>query len=150
MGYTYEYPRPAVSADSLLLRHDHTRGAEVLLIRRLNDPYKAMWALPGGFVEIDERISTAAKRELEEETGIRELPLEQFGIYDDINRDPRGRTITVIFAGFPSDDHCALIKAGSDATDIRWFPLRTLPPLAFDHEQIIADAISRFKNILHL
>ena len=116
---------------------------EVLLIRRGNEPYRGCWALPGGFMEMDETLERCAVRELKEETG---LDVEAYpgvspkliGVFSRVDRDPRGRTIT---AAYRIDlPECAEVRSGDDAAAAQWFPLATLPPLAFDHEEIIAKA----------
>lgn len=129
-SYCYEHPRPAVSVDIVLVR-----SGEVLLVRRGGEPYEGMWALPGGFVDEDETLEEAAARELEEETGLKGVELEQLRAFSDPDRDPRGRTISVAFVGHAprnQDPH-----AGDDAAALAWFPLTELPPLAFDHAAII-------------
>ena len=136
--YTYPYPRPMLTADCVVT---NTCG-EVLLIRRGNEPFKGSWALPGGFMEMDETIEHCAVRELMEETGIEvvEDELHLVGVYSAPGRDPRGRTVTAAYAVRVYDGMQA--TAGDDAAEVRWWPLAALPPLAFDHAQIIADAIS--------
>ncbi len=135
--YTYEYPRPMLTADCVVTRP----GGDLLLVRRGNEPYKGCWALPGGFMEMDETIEHCAVRELEEETGLQvaEADLRLIGIYSAPDRDPRGRTVTAAYAVALADDRQA--QAGDDAAEIRWWPRTALPPLAFDHARIIADAI---------
>ena len=115
------------------------RQGEVLLVRRGNEPYRGCWALPGGFMEMDETIEHCAVRELQEETGLQvaETDLHLIGIYSTPGRDPRGRTVTAAYlvrlvSGEP--------KAGDDAAEVRWWPLVNLPSLAFDHAEIITDA----------
>lgn len=138
MSYTYEFPRPSVTTD-ILVFSIREGLLQILLIERNLDPFKGAWAIPGGFVQMDEDIAICAQRELEEETGITGIPLRQLGTYGAPERDPRGRVITVAFVALvPSDDLVA--KGGSDADDARWFPIDALPPLAFDHAQILADA----------
>ena len=136
--YTYPYPRPMLTADCVVT---NTRG-KVLLIRRGNEPFKGCWALPGGFMEMDEPIERCAVRELKEETGIEvvENELRLVGVYSAPGRDPRGRTVTAAYAVRLHDIPAA--TAGDDAAELRWWPLAALPPLAFDHTQIIADAIN--------
>jgi len=90
MPYTYEYPRPAVTVDCLLFGLDNTNQLKVLLIQRANDPYKDSWALPGGFVDMEEDLKTAALRELQEETGVKDVFMEQLYTFGQPNRDPRG------------------------------------------------------------
>ena len=120
------------------------RRGEVLLVRRGGDPFKGCWALPGGFMEMDETIEHCAVRELEEETAIRvcEGDLRLIGVYSAPGRDPRGRTVTAAY--MVAVDDCAA-NAGDDAAEVRWWPLNALPPLAFDHAQIIADAMAQKK-----
>jgi len=129
--FTYSYPRPAVTVDAILVSPQHS----VLLIERGRDPFKGKWALPGGFIEMDEELDVACRRELEEETGLRVGELKQFRAYGGVNRDPRHRTISVLFYAFTDDELIA--NAGDDAAKAQWFPLNQLPELAFDHEQII-------------
>ncbi len=136
MPYTYEYPRPAVTVDIIVFRN---KMSEVLLIKRLHPPFQDHWALPGGFVDMDETLEEAATRELEEETGITGISLHQFHAFSDPGRDPRHRTISVIFWGI-SENSNSLAKAGSDAGEVCWFNLNVLPSLAFDHEKILEKA----------
>ncbi|MBF9043916.1 NUDIX domain-containing protein [Rhodobacterales bacterium HKCCE4037] len=137
MSYTYEFPRPSVTTD-ILVFSIRDGVLQVLLIERKLDPFKGAWAIPGGFVQMDEDLATGALRELEEETGLSGIPIRQLGAYGAPDRDPRGRVITVAFLALvPSDDLQA--RGGSDAEDARWFPVDDLPPLAFDHAQILAD-----------
>lgn len=134
MSYTYNYPRMQVTVDAVIVRSIDDSD-EVLLIERKHDPYEGCWALPGGFVDMDETLADAAKRELYEETGVVVDSLTQFRAYDAINRDPRDRTISVTFLGFANED--AKIKAGDDASSADWFSFDALPPLAFDHHHIL-------------
>ncbi|MBS2099040.1 NUDIX domain-containing protein [Carboxylicivirga linearis] len=137
MSFTYEYPRPAVTTDVLLVTRNNPQ--KILLIERGNNPFKGKWALPGGFVDMDEDLKDAALRELEEETGISGVKVKQFRTYGGVNRDPRHRTISVVYNGFVSGElECA---GQDDAADARWFDLNDLPDLAFDHSLIIKEAI---------
>jgi len=137
MPFTYEYPRPAVSADVVVLD-----GDSILLIKRLKDPFAGCWALPGGFMDMDESADVAAIRELKEETGLVVGAVQQIGAYSGVDRDPRGRVVTVaFFATASQSDHFA---AADDAEDAQWFSISELPDLAFDHARIIADALERF------
>ena len=137
--YTYEYPRPMLTADCVV-----TRDNKVLLVRRGNEPFRDCWALPGGFMEMDETIEHCAVRELQEETALQvaESDLRLIGVYSAPSRDPRGRTVT---AAYLVDGRRWAVDsdavAGDDAAEVRWWPLDELPPLAFDHAQIINDAL---------
>ena len=135
--YTYNYPKPSVTTDCILIRL-LALGKEILLIKRKHDPFMEKWALPGGFVEIDEDLDEGAQRELEEETGLLNIDLNQFKTYGKPGRDPRGRTISVVYYGFITDENLK-IRAGDDAEEASWFALGKLPSLAFDHERIIED-----------
>lgn len=138
MEYTYKYPRPAVTADCVVI----TKEAEpkVLLIQRGADPYKGCWAFPGGFMNMDETTEQCAIRELEEETGLKLTTIKQIGAYSKVDRDPRGRTITVAYLAII--DKPAQVTGQDDAAKAEWFPLSALPELAFDHADIMADAIN--------
>ena len=136
--YCYDYPRPAVSADCIIIDKSKAHF-KVLLIERKNEPFKGLWALPGGFVEEDETVDTGAHRELKEETGL-ELNMEQFRVYSEPDRDPRGRIITVAFLAL-TDEGNLEPKAGDDAKNVKWFSISELPLLAFDHQKIIEDAL---------
>lgn len=131
--FTYSYPRPAVTVDAILVSSDKT----VLLIERGREPYKGKWALPGGFIDMDESLETACLRELQEETGIVIDEVKQFKAYGAVGRDPRHRTISVVFYAFIGEEQSAL--AGDDAAKARWFSLNELPELAFDHGQILEE-----------
>jgi 8-oxo-dGTP diphosphatase len=134
-GYTYEYPRPAVTVDIVILSRDER--PRVLLVRRRHDPFAGMWAIPGGFLDMDESLEAAARRELQEETGVRASRLEQVHTFGDPNRDPRGRTISVTYLA-RLDEKRLKPRAGDDAEAVAWFPLHRPPPLAFDHAKILA------------
>ena len=137
-NYCYEYPRPAVTTDAILVAKENNQTS-VLLIQRGIEPYKDQWALPGGFVEMDEELEDACARELQEETGIRGIQLNQLAAFGTVNRDPRGRTISVVFwATIPSK---LKAQSGDDAQNAKWFNLNDLPPLAFDHQKIIQQFI---------
>lgn len=131
--FTYNYPRPAVTVDAILISSKRS----VLLIERGREPFKGTWALPGGFVDMDESLEAACKRELEEETGILIREVKQFKAYGDVNRDPRHRTISVVF--YAQTETELLPEAGDDAANARWFPLSDLPVLAFDHARILEE-----------
>jgi 8-oxo-dGTP diphosphatase len=141
--YSYDYPRPMVTADVAVLRLESV--PEILLVQRRDPPYAKKWALPGGFMEMEESLEEAARRELLEETGIRAGEMIRFNTYDRPGRDPRGRTITQVFVmvwkremGEPS--------AGSDARALAWFDLTGLPELAFDHGEIVEDVIRMMRE----
>jgi len=143
--YVYDWPRPMVSVDVAVFSFSGSR-ARVLLIMRKNGPFKGNWALPGGFVDIDEELKTAAARELAEETGLRAIELEQMHTFGAVGRDPRGRQITVVYMGIAAGGQ-RRIRAGDDAAKARWFEIDKLPQeLAFDHDQVIALAIRRLKR----
>lgn len=137
MNYT---PKIFVTVDVVLFRKMNS-SYEILLIQRLNDPYKDYWALPGGFVDENEELETAAKRELFEETDIQLFQVKQIKAYGNPNRDPRHHTISVAFIG--EIDSLAEAKAKDDAKAVRWFAVDELPALAFDHAEIIRDAIEK-------
>ena len=141
MTYSYKYPRPAVTADCVVI----TTEAEprVLLIERGNAPYKGHWALPGGFLNMDETTEQCAIRELEEETGLKIDKVHQIGAYSKVDRDPRGRTISVAYLAIVEKP--LEVSGQDDAAKAEWFPINALPPLAFDHDEIMADAIAKYK-----
>jgi len=142
--YVYEWPRPMVTADAVVFRF--ARGkARLLLVRRKHDPYKGDWAIPGGFIELDEELADAAARELKEETGLVNIRLEQMRTFGTCGRDPRGRQITIVFMGIAGSRQSRL-KAGDDAAEARWFDIDKLPKnMAFDHREVAAFAIKRLK-----
>ncbi len=131
--YTYHYPRPAVTVDAILVSPER----KVLLIERGREPYLGKWALPGGFIDMDEELEAACKRELEEETLLKIEGLRQFKAYGAVHRDPRHRTISVLFYAFTDNELIA--RAGDDAANAKWFPIDNLPELAFDHLQILEE-----------
>lgn len=139
MPYTYDYPRPAVGVDLLILREDAGKQC-LLLIQRRHEPFQDHWALPGGFMEIDETLETAAARELKEETGLDVVSLKQVGAFSTLDRDPRSRVITVAFLATVPPDQTAV--AADDAKNADWFPVDELPPLAFDHPSIVRTGLA--------
>src|SRR5471030_513755 len=126
--YTYEYPRPAVSVDVVIVTREPK--PRVLLIRRKHEPFEGMWAIPGGFVDMDEPLDDAARRELFEETGVRMKKLVQLHTFGDPQRDPRGRNISVTYLALVDADKLAP-RAGDDAAAVGWFSLHRPPRLAF-------------------
>lgn len=141
MHYTYEYPRALVTVD-IAVFCPFSDGQKVLLIQRGNPPFEGSWALPGGFIEMDEKMVDSACRELEEETTLKEVDLKQFKTYGDPGRDPRGRTVSVVYYGFTTAEN-ATVRGGDDAKNAEWFPLDKLPELAFDHNLILAELIKK-------
>ena len=143
MTYTYTYPRPAVTADCIVITKE--ADAKVLLIQRGDDPYKGCWAFPGGFLNMDETTEQCAIRELEEETGMKVTGLHQIGAYSKVDRDPRGRTVTVAY--LVVIDKPLPVIGQDDAAQAEWWPLSSLPKLAFDHDEIMADAIALYNKL---
>lgn len=141
LPYCYQYPHPAVTTDVVLFT---IRGArlQLLLIRRGGEPFRGNWALPGGFLDIDEDLEGCALRELEEETGVSGIYLEQLRTYGRPGRDPRERVISVAYYALAPSERLTL-KAASDAAEASWFPAGDLPALAFDHAEIIQAARER-------
>lgn len=145
MPYAYKYPRPALTVDCVVFGLDQQYKLKVMLIQRNLSPFQGDWALPGGFVRIDESLEAAARRELREETGIEHLFLEQLYTFGAVDRDPRERIVTVAYYALVNLEEHA-VKAASDASDADWFALDALPTLAFDHDHILAVALNRLKN----
>ncbi len=140
-----DYRKPAVTAD-IVIYTIQDNDLKVLLVKRGIEPFKDKWALPGGFVRIHESLEEAAKRELEEETDVKEVYLEQLYTFGDVNRDPRGRVITVsYFALINSEKAKQELKASSDASEAKWFSVSNLPELSFDHNRILNYAIKRLR-----
>ena len=136
--YTYRYPHPAVTADCIVFACQNEK-TQVLLIKRGSEPCKDMWALPGGFMNIDESAEEAAIRELKEETGIDVKEVTQVGAYSKVDRDPRERVITIAF--YTVIDNPVKAVEQDDAKQAEWFTLDNLPTLAFDHSEILSAAI---------
>lgn len=144
MANTYEYPRPALTVDCVIFGLDESNQLKVLLIQRALEPFKDYWALPGGFVDMSETLEAAALRELEEETGVRDVFIEQLFTFGDPDRDPRGRVVSVAyFALVNLGEHP--VRASSDARNVKWFELDKMPDLAFDHAKILHTAVNRLK-----
>ena len=144
MSYTYDYPRPALTVDCVVFGMDE-EDLKVLLIKRGLEPFQGKWALPGGFVRMEESLDEAARRELEEESGIRPSHLEQLYTFGEPGRDPRGRVVTVAyFALVKLSDH--RVHASTDAREAAWFSVWDTPKLAFDHPDILSTALLRLKG----
>jgi 8-oxo-dGTP diphosphatase len=144
MTFLYEFPRAALTVDCVVFGLDET-DLKVMLIQRDLVPFEGKWALPGGFVRIDETLEEAARRELQEETGLAKVFLEQLCTFGDVERDPRERVVTVAwYALVRLSDH--RVKAATDARAAAWFGMDDLPQLAFDHDRILAVAYERLQN----
>jgi len=142
--YTYSHPRPIMAADSTVFTLRDGR-LSVLLIRRGHEPFENHWAIPGGFVHENEPLDAAAARELEEETGLANLPLRQIYTCGDPGRDPRGWAVSVVYLAL-IDWRAHTLSAGDDAREAEWFSLRELPPLAFDHGTIVSFALRSLRE----
>lgn len=141
--YTYKYPHPAVTTDCIVFGFDGTK-LNLLLINRGIEPYKGSWALPGGFMKIDETAEQGALRELQEETGVKDIYIEQLQAFTAVDRDPRERVMTIAFMAFVRQEKYEVI-AGDDAAKAQWFPVKSLPQLAFDHKEIITLALDKLR-----
>ncbi len=141
-----KYERPSVTVDVVMMSL-RQRDLQVLLIKRRAWPYEGMWAVPGGFVNINESLETAAKRELQEEIEIQDVYLEQLYTFGDPGRDPRTRVITVVYFAL-LDSERLQVRASDDASDVGWFSVYDLPPLAFDHDKILDYALNRLRGKL--
>lgn len=144
MPFTYQYPRAALTVDCVVFGFDEGE-LKVLLIERALEPFKGKWALPGGFVRVEETLDEAARRELAEEAGLTDVFLEQLYSFGELNRDPRERVVSVAYYALvklAAHD----TKAATDAADARWFPISKVPKLAFDHARILATALARLKG----
>ncbi len=144
MAYTYKYPRPAMTADCIVITKE--AKPKVLLIQRGDEPFKGCWAFPGGFMDMEETTEQCAIRELEEETGLKVGKVNQIGAYSKVDRDPRGRTVTVAYLAIV--DAPMAVSGQDDAAKAEWWPLSTLPELAFDHYDIMQDAIKKYKEVM--
>lgn len=145
LSYCYKYPRPSVTTDCVIFGFDKD-GLSVLLVERGLEPFKGCWAFPGGFLQMDEDADTGARRELKEETGLETDAIEQFGTFTEVNRDPRGRVITIAYYALVQKSE---VVGGDDAAAARWFPIHEVPRLAFDHDRILRIAIDTIKEKIH-
>lgn len=141
MTFCYKYPHPAVAVDAVVFAL--VPNTQVLLIQRKNPPFEGGWAFPGGFLGEEETVEEAVYRELEEETGLQVKSLKQFKTFSEIDRDPRGRTISVAFVAKLALEPLPLL-ARDDAAAAQWFPIDQLPDLAFDHAAILKEAIQMY------
>ncbi|MGC1305810.1 MAG: NUDIX domain-containing protein [Phormidesmis sp.] len=145
MPYTYHYPRPALTVDCVVFGYEAMAALKVLLIERNLPPYEGEWALPGGFVQVDESVDAAAVRELREETGVSDVFLEQLYTFGAVERDPRDRIVSIAYyalIALPRDR----LQAATDASDAKWFELSNLPTLGFDHREILDCAVKRLRG----
>ncbi|MDR3459228.1 MAG: NUDIX domain-containing protein [Verrucomicrobiae bacterium] len=144
MPHTYQYARAALTVDGVVFGLD-AGELKILLIQRALEPFKGKWALPGGFVHVEETLDAAARRELAEETGLADVFLEQLYTFGAVKRDPRERVVSVAYYALVKlSDHAA--KAATDAAKAEWFPVSRLPQLAFDHADIVALALTRLQG----
>lgn len=144
MGHTYKYARPALTADSAVFALDD-EGLKVLLIQRAQEPFQGQWALPGGFAEVGESLEDSARRELQEETGLTDIFLEQLCTFSKPDRDPREHVVTVAYYALINlADH--EVHASTDASNVAWFGIDDVPRLAFDHDEILNTAIARLRS----
>jgi len=144
VSHSYEYPRPALTVDCVVFGYDEG-DLKVLLIERELEPFAGHWALPGGFVHVDETLEDAARRELEEETGVKDLYLEQLYTFGELERDPRERVVTVAYYALVKlSEHT--VRAATDARSAAWFSCWDVPPLAFDHDRILGVALERLRG----
>ena len=143
--HTYNYPRPALTVDCIVFGLDAELELKIMLIKRDISPFQGEWAIPGGFVRMDETLEQAALRELQEETGIHDVFLEQLYTFGDLERDPRDRTITVSYYALINLVEQE-IQAATDASEANWFRISEIPKLAFDHDQILQTAIARLRG----
>ncbi|MDX2097550.1 MAG: NUDIX domain-containing protein [Leptolyngbyaceae cyanobacterium bins.59] len=146
MSYSYKFPRPALTVDCVVFGFELSeRDLKVLLIERKLPPFAGQWALPGGFVRVEESVEAAALRELREETGLDRVFLEQLYTFGEPDRDPRERVVTIAYYALVSLNESP-IQAATDARDAAWFSIRQVPSLAFDHDRILAMALARLKG----
>lgn len=142
MRYVYKYPHPAIAADCVVFGFDG-HELQVLLIERGGNPFKGAWAFPGGFMNIDESAEDCARRELHEETTLKIQVIKQLGAFSAVHRDPRERVVSIVFYALAQPSK---VKGGDDARQARWFALREVPRLAFDHDYILCKALERLRR----
>lgn len=142
LKYCYKYPHPAVATDCVIFGFEGV-SIKVLLIQRGIEPYKGQWALPGGFVGIDESAEECARRELQEETGLTGVSVEQFHAFSDVNRDPRERVISIAYYALVK---LSEVRGGDDASEAQWFSYDDVPSLAFDHDRILRMALRHLRD----
>ena len=143
--YTYDYPHPAVATDCAVFGFDG-QNIQILLIKRGIKPYEREWALPGGFLRMNETTDECIRRELMEETSLAPGVIEQFGVFSALDRDPRERVVSVAYYSLVRRSD---VRGGDDASDARWFLLNSVPPLAFDHDEILAKALQTLREKIH-
>ena len=143
--YHYKYPHPSVTTDCVIFGYDGTK-LNVLLIERGIEPFKGRWAFPGGFIKMDETALMGAKRELLEETGLKDAYIRQFHTFSEVDRDPRERVITIAYYALV---RISEVKGGDDAARAKWFPLDQIPSLAFDHDMILRRATAELRKQIH-
>ena len=141
--FKYEFPRVLLAVDAVVFAYDEE--LKILLIKRGIEPFKGEWALPGGFLRVDETLEEAVKRELKEETNIDQLYLEELQSFSSVDRDPRDRVVSVAYYALVNLENYK-IKADTDASDVKWFSFNDIPKLYFDHKLIIEKAIERLRN----
>jgi 8-oxo-dGTP diphosphatase len=144
MPNTYRYPRPALTVDCVVFGFDEGE-LKILLVQRDLEPFAGRWALPGGFVRVDEALEDAARRELREETGLGDVFLEQLFTFGEVDRDPRERVVSVAYYALTPVARQE-VRAATDARAAAWFAAADLPSLAFDHDRIVAAAVARLKG----
>ena len=143
--YHYKYPHPSVTTDCVIFGYDGTK-LNVLLIERGIEPFKGRWAFPGGFIKMDETALMGAKRELLEETGLKDAYIRQFHTFSEVDRDPRERVITIAYYALV---RISEVKGGDDAARAKWFALDQIPSLAFDHDMILRQATAELRKQIH-
>lgn len=146
LPWHYRYEHMAVTTDCVIFTYEDWR-LKVLLVRRGGEPYKGMWAFPGGFLRMDETAEEGALRELREETALEpSSPIVQLGVFSEVDRDPRERVITIAWYALVKPHE---VMGGDDADEAKWFPVNSLPPLAFDHRKIFEAAMERLRRDIH-